>query len=50
MAIHRMATADLETLPDPLDDTRYEIIDGERYVARQPALAHQFTLFFPSAF
>lgn len=38
----RITTADLEGLPDPLDDTRYEIIDGELYVAHQPRLEHQF--------
>lgn len=38
----RMTTADLEMLPDPLDDTRYEIIDGELYVAHQPSLEHQY--------
>src|SRR5436190_22428576 len=38
----RMTTADLDVFPDPLDDTRYEIIDGELYVARQPSLEHQY--------
>lgn len=38
----RMTTRDLETLPDPLDDTRYEIIDGELYVSEQPGLDHQY--------
>ena len=38
----RITTADLEGLPDPLDDTRYEIIDGELYVSQQPRLEHQF--------
>jgi Uma2 family endonuclease len=38
---HRFTTADLETLPDTWDDTRYEIIDGELYVSRQPELGHQ---------
>ncbi|MBI3971477.1 MAG: Uma2 family endonuclease [Chloroflexi bacterium] len=37
----RWTTADLEGFPDPLDDTRYEIIDGELYVSRQPDLGHQ---------
>jgi Uma2 family endonuclease len=37
-----MTTRDLETLPDPLDDTRYEIIDGELYVSKQPSLGHQY--------
>jgi Uma2 family endonuclease len=36
-------TADLERLPDRLDDTRYEIIDGELYVAKQPSWQHQQT-------
>jgi len=39
----RWTTADLEALPDPLDDTRYEIIDGELYVAKQPQYYHQVT-------
>ena len=38
----RMTTADLDVFPDPLDDTRYEIIDGELYVSQQPSLEHQF--------
>jgi Uma2 family endonuclease len=38
----RMTTADLAAFPDPLDDTRYEIIDGELYVSKQPSLEHQF--------
>src|SRR5438309_4968583 len=38
----RWTTADLEALPDPLDDTRYEIIDGELFVAKQPSLEHQY--------
>ncbi len=37
----RWTTADLEVLPDRLDDTRYEIIDGELYVSTQPTLDHQ---------
>lgn len=41
----RFTTADLETLPDALDDTRYEVIDGELYVAHQPHWDHQFTCF-----
>jgi Uma2 family endonuclease len=39
----RFTTADLELLPDRLDDTRYEIIDGELYVAKQPSWHHQET-------
>ena len=34
-------TRDLEAFPDPLDDTRYEIIDGDLYVAKQPSWHHQ---------
>ena len=37
----RWTTADLEGFPDPLDDTRYEIIDGELYVSKQPGWEHQ---------
>jgi len=39
----RWTTADLDLFPDPLDDTRYEIIDGELYVSRQPSIEHQFS-------
>jgi len=39
----RFTTADLERFPDRLDDTRYEIIDGELYVAKQPSWHHQQT-------
>ena len=38
----RFTMADLEALPDQLDDTRYEVIDGELFVAHQPHWAHQF--------
>src|SRR3712207_8109858 len=38
----RFTTVDLELLPDPLDDKRYEIIDGELHVAEQPHWHHQF--------
>jgi len=38
----RWTTNDLEAFPVPLDDTRYEIIDGELYVAHQPSLEHQY--------
>ena len=38
----RWTTTALEGLPDPLDDTRYEIVDGELYVSTQPSLEHQF--------
>jgi Uma2 family endonuclease len=39
----RWTTADLELLPDSLEDKRYEIIDGELYVAEQPSFHHQFS-------
>ncbi|MBI3971465.1 MAG: Uma2 family endonuclease [Chloroflexi bacterium] len=39
----RWTTTDLELFPDPLDDTRYEIIDGELYVSKQPRVEHQYT-------
>jgi Uma2 family endonuclease len=42
MTTFRWTTADLELFPDPIDDTRYEIIDGELYVSTQPSLEHQF--------
>src|SRR6266581_8630510 len=35
----RWTSRDLELLPD--DDRRYEIIDGELYVAKQPDWEHQ---------
>ena len=38
----RFTTRDLECLPDPLDDTRYDIIDGELYVTKQPRWQHQY--------
>jgi Uma2 family endonuclease len=38
----RFTITDLEALPDPLDDTRYELIDGELFVAAQPHWAHQY--------
>ena len=44
MTTHRMTTADLDLLPDPLDDTRYELIDGELYVSKQPSLEHQYAM------
>jgi hypothetical protein len=37
----RWTTAGLEGFPDPLDDTRYEIIGGELYVSRQPGAANE---------
>src|SRR5688500_3198081 len=39
----RFTTADVKLLPERLDDTRYEIIDGELYVASQPSWEHQET-------
>ena len=39
----RFTGADLETFPDRLDDTRYEVIDGELSVSKQPHWSHQFT-------
>src|SRR5437870_329244 len=38
----RWTAADLALFPDPLDDTRYEIIDGELYVSKQPSVEHQY--------
>ncbi len=38
----RFTMTDLEALPDQLDDTRYEVIDGELFVAEQPHWAHQY--------
>jgi Uma2 family endonuclease len=37
----RWTTVDLETLPD--DGKRYEIVDGELYVSRQPHSDQQYT-------
>ena len=39
----RFTSADLELLPD--DGKRYEIIDGELYVSRQPHVHHQRVCF-----
>jgi Uma2 family endonuclease len=41
MTTLRYTSADLELFPD--DGKRYEIIDGELYVSRQPTLGHQVT-------
>ena len=41
----RFTIADLEALPDPLDDTRYELIEGALFVAKQPHWAHQYASF-----
>jgi Uma2 family endonuclease len=40
----RLTIADLAHIPDPVDDTRYELIDGELYVSTQPSWEHQFTM------
>lgn len=37
----RFTSADLEVMPD--DGKRYEIIDGELYVSKQPSYHHQYT-------
>ena len=37
----RWISTDLETMPD--DGKRYEIIDGELYVSKQPSWHHQYT-------
>ncbi len=39
----RFTVADLEVLPNSLDDTRYELIAGEPFVSEQPHWAHQLT-------
>jgi len=39
-ATHRFTSTDLEAFPDN-DGKRYEIIDGELYVSKQPHLYHQ---------
>lgn len=36
----KFTSADLELMPD--DGKRYEIIEGELYVSRQPSVAHQY--------
>jgi Uma2 family endonuclease len=40
---HRFTVADVEALPDRLDDTRYEVIGGELHLAHQPHWEHQLT-------
>jgi Uma2 family endonuclease len=40
MAMLRWTSQDLESLPD--DGKRYEIVDGELYVSKQPHWDHQF--------
>ena len=37
----RFTIKDLDLFPEPLDDTRYEIIDGELHVSKQPIWEHQ---------
>lgn len=39
----RWTSTDLEMMPD--DGKRYEIIDGELYVSKQPSWHHQYTCF-----
>ncbi|HZQ98025.1 MAG TPA: Uma2 family endonuclease [Chloroflexota bacterium] len=39
----RLTIADLAHIPDPVDDTRYELIDGELHVSTQPSWEHQYT-------
>jgi Uma2 family endonuclease len=43
MTTTRLTLRDLDLLPEPMDDTRYELIDGELYVTRQPNWQHQRT-------
>jgi len=37
----RWTTRDLDVFPQPLDDTRYEIIGGDLKVSRQPHIERQ---------
>ena len=39
----RFTVAVFAALPEPLDDKRYEIIDGELFVSTQPSSQHQIT-------
>ena len=39
----RWTVRDLDLFPDPVDDTRYEIIGGELHVSHQPHWRHQMT-------
>jgi Uma2 family endonuclease len=41
--LFRLTIEDVERLPQPLDDTRYELMDGELYVSTQPSWQHQST-------
>jgi Uma2 family endonuclease len=38
---YRLTSADLETFPD-IKGVRYELIDGELYVSKQPQYGHQY--------
>jgi len=40
-AYPKYTSSDLESLPD-VEGTRYEIIDGDLFVSRQPSLEHQY--------
>ena len=39
----RFRSQDLMLFPDPIDGTRYEIIDGDLIVSKQPHWEHQYT-------
>jgi Uma2 family endonuclease len=39
----RWTVRDLDLFPDPIDDTRYEIIGGKLHVSHQPHWRHQLT-------
>jgi Uma2 family endonuclease len=39
----RWTVRDLDLFPDPIDDTRYEIIGGRLYVSHQPHWRHQMS-------
>lgn len=41
----RWTVRDLEGFPQPLDDKRYEILDGELHVSTQPSYQHQLVGF-----
>jgi Uma2 family endonuclease len=44
----KYTSRDLETLPD-VEGTRYELIDGELFVSKQPSLEHQYVCLVVSA-
>jgi Uma2 family endonuclease len=44
----KYTSRDLETLPD-VEGTRYELIDGELFVSKQPSLEHQYVCLAVSA-